>query len=172
MLLKAEHLFEELDLKLELGRARLARGMALTRANKLQGARKELQSAVQVFEEADSPLDLARCLNELGRLQRLTGKPDDAIATLERSIEILEKEEHPAQLGWAHRELAITLWSDNPKSAEKNLSKALELYHRADEPIELAVTYRYVGDLGAEQGDPEAASHAYREGIVLLEKRT
>jgi tetratricopeptide (TPR) repeat protein len=172
ILLKAEHLFEEMELKLELGRARLARGMSLTRAEKLPAARKELSKAVAVFEEADSPLDLARCLNELARVQRLTGQVESAVASLERSVKLLKSEEHPAQLGWAYRELALTLWPDSPKVADKNLAKALELYHRADEPIELAVTYRYVGDLAADRGDAEGASEAYREGIVLLEKRT
>lgn len=172
MLLKAEHLFDELELKLELGRARLARGMTLTRTKKLPAARKELERAAEVFEEAGNPLDLARCLNELARVQRLTGKVDDALESLHRSIEMLGSEEHPAQLGWAHRELALTTWSENPKAAEKNLARALELYHRTDEPVELAVTYRYVGDLAAEQGDSQAASQAYREGIVFLEKRT
>jgi hypothetical protein len=53
--------------------------------------------------------------------------------------------------------------------AEKHLRTALDLYERAEEPLETAVTYRVLGDLLQEQGDADGGSAAYRAGILALE---
>jgi tetratricopeptide (TPR) repeat protein len=61
--------------------------------------------------------------------------------------------------------------ADDPQEAEKHLRFAIELYERAQQAAEVAVTYRALGDLLAERGSPEEAADAYRTGILALEPR-
>jgi hypothetical protein len=58
-----------------------------------------------------------------------------------------------------------------PQEAEKHLRFAIELYERAQQAAEVAVTYRALGDLLAERGSPQEAADAYRTGILALEPR-
>ncbi|MGZ4113810.1 MAG: helix-turn-helix domain-containing protein [Actinomycetota bacterium] len=167
---RAEDAYRVLRLNVETGQAYLARGYVLSREERFDEARTELEQAHEIFEHTGDEKDLTRTLNELGRIERLRGDTDRAKALLDRSIGLLGTSDTPI-LAWAHRELALTVMADDPQEAEKHLRFAIELYERAQQAAEVAVTYRALGDLLAERGSPEDAADAYRTGILALEPR-
>jgi tetratricopeptide (TPR) repeat protein len=167
---RAEEAYRNLNLKAEMGYAYLARGYVLSRDSKLDDARRELEQALAIFEKTTDEKDLTRTLNELARVERLEGRADRARELLERSIAILGDGDTPI-LAWAHRELALVLFEHDPPAAEKHLRIAIDLYDRGDQVIDLAVTYRALGDLFHERGEGEAGCEAYRTGILALEPR-
>lgn len=165
---RSEDAYAQLDLMTETGYARLARGYVLSREGLLQDAREQLELAIQVFEATADDKDLARALNELARVERLQGNAERASALLERSIELIGGSDMPI-LAWARRELGLTLFEREPVEAEKNLRRAIDLYERCEQPIELATTYRVLGDLLGARGDHEAGCDAYRTGLLAIE---
>jgi tetratricopeptide (TPR) repeat protein len=169
-LARAEDLYRQLRLRTDLGFAHLARGYVQTRAGRLAEARAELQRAVEIFEGTGDRKDLPRALNELARVERLEGRPEVALGLLERSISLLGDSDVPI-LAWAHRELGLALSEREPGRAEKHLRTAIELYERTEQAVELAATYRALGDLLRARGDAEGGSEAYRRGILALEER-
>ena len=46
---------------------------------------------------------------------------------------------------------------------------AIDLFERSEQPLEIAITYRALGDVLQGRGETEAASDAYRTGIMSLE---
>ena len=72
-------------------------------------------------------------------------------------------------LAWAHRELGITFADDDASVAEKHFRTAIDLFERSVQPFEIAITYRALGDVLHGRGELEAASDAYRTGIMSLE---
>lgn len=169
-LLRAQDLYRQAELRTELGRAYLARGYVWSRGERRQEARELFAEALTVFAETNSPVDEARVLNEIARLDRIDGRIPSAVALLERAIELLQ-ENDIAELATAHRELAMCHIPGEPIEAEKHLRIAIDLFERAEENTQLAVTYRVLGDLLHELGQPQAGSEAYRAGIVVLEGR-
>ncbi len=165
---RAEDAYRLLNLKVETGYAFLAKGYVLIRDGRLDEARHELEQALAIFEETGDGKDLTRALNELARVERLEGRMERAREFLERSITIMGASDAPI-LARAHRELGVVLTDSDPAGAEKSLRSAIELYERSDQPVELAITYRALGDLQQSQGDAEAACESYRTGIVGLE---
>jgi tetratricopeptide (TPR) repeat protein len=167
---RAEESYRALRLKAETGYAHLARGYVSSREERFDDAQAELEEAREIFETTGDEKDLTRTLNELGRVERLRGNKDRARALLERSIGLLGTSDTPI-LAWGHRELAQTIVADDPLEAEKHLRFAIELYERAQQTAEVAVTYRALGDLLAERGSRDEAAEAYRTGILALEPR-
>lgn len=170
-LVRAEHFFGQLELRLEIAQARLARGMLLSREGELARARGEFRAAAATFREVGSPINEARTLNELGRLERIEGNAVKARSSLEHAAMILEQLEYPGLLAWTKRELGAALMDHDPDLAEKSLLQALELYERADEPMERAIAYRHLGELRDNQGNKAGACEAYRLGISVLEPK-
>lgn len=167
---RSEDAYRQLNLQTETGYAHLARGYVLSREGKLQEAREQLEGALAIFEGTADAKDLTRTLNELARVERLEGRLDRARELLERSMALLGESDTPI-LAWAHRELGFVLFDGDPARAEKSLRIAIELYERAEQSVDVAVTYRALGDLLRERGEPEAGCEAYRTGILALEPR-
>jgi len=165
---RAEDAYRQLNLKVEQGYAFLARGYVLSREGTLEEAREELEQALAIFEETADEKDLTRTLNELGRVERLEGRTDRARELLERSIAIMGDSDTPI-LAWAHRELGLVFVEQDPVRAEKNFRLAIELYERSEQAVDIAVTYRSLGDLLGSRGDAEGSCEAYRTGILALE---
>ncbi|MBI3647589.1 MAG: tetratricopeptide repeat protein [Actinobacteria bacterium] len=164
----AEDAYRQLDLRTEIGYASLARGYVLTREGRLGEARSELEQALAIFEETGDEKDLTRTMEELGRVERLEGQTDRARELLERAIGILGTSDTPV-LARVHRELGLVLLQVDPEAAEKNLKIAIELCKLGELPADAAVAYRGLGDLLNARGELEAASDAYRTGILGLE---
>ncbi len=165
---RAEDAYRQLDLRSEMGGAHLARGYVLSREGRLAEARKQLERAREIFEATGDEKDLVRAINELARVERLEGNTDRARELLERSIALTGESDAPI-LAWAHRELGLALGEDNPRAAEKHLRLSIELYERAEQAVDIAVTYRALGDLLRSRDDEAAACEAYRTGILALE---
>lgn len=167
---RAEDHYRQLNLKAEMGYAYLARGYIYNREHDLPNARRELEAALGIFEETGDGKHVTRTLNELARVERLEGRTDEAVSLLERSITLLGDGDAPI-LAWAHRELGLTLAERDTSQAEKHLREAIELYERAEEPVDIAISYRGLGDLLIARGEERAGYEAYRTGIVALEPR-
>src|SRR5581483_4807980 len=156
--------YRQLDLRSEMGGAHLARGYVLSREGRLAEARKQLERAREIFEATGDEKDLVRAINELARVERLEGNTDRARELLERAIALTGESDAPI-LAWAHRALG----EDTPRAAEKHLRLSIELYERAEQAVDIAVTYRALGDLLRSRDDEAAACEAYRTGILALE---
>jgi len=164
---RAEDAYGQLGFATELGIAHHARGFVLARDGQLEEARQELERARSIYEETSSE-HLPQALAELGRVERLLERPDRARPLLERAIALLGDHEAPT-LAWANRELGHVLERLDPDGAEKRFRIAIELFELADQTVDLAVTYRALGDLLGARGEPDASCAAYRTGILALE---
>jgi tetratricopeptide (TPR) repeat protein len=170
-LVRAESLFEQLELQTEMAKARLARGYVLSRSDDLALARDQFVTALATFETTGSRLDQAYTLTELARIYRLQGLGSVAVDTAQRSIKLLEGElDDIAGLAHARRELGLASRELDPAFAEKNLRQAIDSFERSGDRIEAAVTYRCLGDLLVERGEDAAGCEMYRMGILGLEK--
>ncbi len=169
-LARAEDAYRLLGWKTEAGGAHLARGYVFSREGKVAPAREELERALSIFEETANAKDLTRTLNELARLERLQGRTERARELLERSITLLGDADVPI-LAWAHRELGLVFLEVDPARGEKHLRVAIDLYERSEQSIDIAVTYRALGDLLSGRGEGDTACEAYRTGIQALEPR-
>ncbi|MEW6059071.1 MAG: tetratricopeptide repeat protein [Actinomycetota bacterium] len=165
---RAEDAYRLLNLKTEMGGAHLARGYVLSREGKLREAREQLQHALAIFEQTANQTDLVRALDELARVERLEGNLDRAKELLERSIGLMGESDAPI-LAWTHRELGLTLAEVDPHTAEKHFRLAIGLFERTGQAVDIAVSYRALGDLLRSRGDDEAGFEAYRTGILALE---
>ena len=165
---RAEDAYRQLSLRTELGGTFLARGYVLSRDGRMAEAREQLEQAIRVFDETGNEKDLVRALNELARVERLAGNARRARELLLRAIHTVGDSDAPIA-AWAHRELALTVPEATPDEAEKHLRIAIDLYARAEQSVDLAVTYRALGDVLDERGDREGAFEAYRTGILALE---
>ena len=68
-----------------------ARGLLAAAEGDLEGAERELESAVALGRDVGWPLELGRSLLALGTVQRQAGKKQAARRTLEEAREVLEK---------------------------------------------------------------------------------
>lgn len=168
---QATELYRELDLQYEIGISHFAWGYVLSRQNQLDKAQSELERAKEIFSTTHSHLDEASVGNELARIARQTGDVEKARSLLQECAALLEGSSDVAELASAHRELALLDLDEDPALAEKNLRQAIELYDRAEFKVEVAVTYRILGDLYHDQGKTDLACETYRCGILGLEER-
>jgi tetratricopeptide (TPR) repeat protein len=166
---RAELLYASLEWKTEVARAHLARGMVFVDQGDLEEARPSLYKALEVFTETAGSLNQARSLNELARVERLCGRPDEARRLLDQSISLLQ-EGDVAELACAHREMALSMVMETPELAEKNFRIAIDLYRRAEEPLQMAAVYRHLGDLLFDKGDTSASRDSYRDALVAIER--
>jgi tetratricopeptide (TPR) repeat protein len=166
---RAEDLYRQVDYPTETGVAHLARGYVLTRKGELDRAEPELSAARRILHATGSKINEARALNELGRVARLQGRIPEAESLLNQALKLLKGDRDVSSLAWAHRELGICRAPGDPETAEKNYRRAIGLYERSGEALQLASTYRHLGDLLNEQGRSDAGCEAYRTGILKLE---
>jgi tetratricopeptide (TPR) repeat protein len=165
---RAEDTYAQLRLRTERAYANLALGYLYSREERLDEAHERLDEARETFEETNDIKDLTRSLNELARVERLRGHPDEARAILLRSIGLMKESDAPI-VAWAYRELG-RVSADDRGDAEKALKKAIDLYERTEQVVELAVTYGVLGDVLSQHGDERGSMEAYRAGIMSLEQ--
>jgi transcriptional regulator with XRE-family HTH domain len=162
---KAEHFYRVAELHLELGRARLARGIYYRLTGNTKKARADLVAAREIFQVTNSPLDEARACNEMAALQRST-QPAKALALLERASELIGDSD-PGEQGRTTREHGLLLAPTDTRAAASKLREAVDLFIRAEERVEATLTYGHLGDLLASNSSGKAAE-MYRAGIELL----
>ena len=163
--LKAAEMFDQLGLRLEMGRAHLAYGFTRARVVPDEDARRHLERARDIFRDLGAQLDEAQALVELGRLARIAGSNATAVAPLEAAIDIMRMSPHVPELALAHRELGLALF-DTPDLAEKHLRDAADLFERADAALETAITYRYLGEL-AESTSGDGCDHFRAAALAI-----
>jgi tetratricopeptide (TPR) repeat protein len=167
---RAEDLFGQLSLKTEIARAQLALGWVHAREGNLEAARRELTEALELARDAADTLDEAYACQELGRIERMEGNLDGARSLIERAMGLVSEDKEVAFLAACHRELGLCTVEIEPAFAEKSLRSAIELFERAESPVEVAATYRILGDLFTAQGDGRGGCDSYRLGIMALEQ--
>ena len=169
-LTRAEEIYKKLDFKSELAVARVAKGFVLSREERFDEARTDLEAALSVLENTGSVANQANAAAELARVERLSGNPERAEELLKRSIDLLEDDRDPHVVAWCTRELGLLYVKEAPRKAEKLLREAIELFMLTSEVVELAHTYRHLGDLLIEQGQPDKGHEAHRQGLLMLER--
>lgn len=167
---RAEEIYKKLDFKSELAVARVAKGFVLSREGRFDEARTDLEAALSVLEGTGSQTNQANAAAELARVERLTGNPGRAEELLKRSIDLLENDRDPHVIAWSTREMGLLYVKKAPRKAEKLLREAIELFMLTSEVIELAHTYRHLGDLLIEQGRTDKGHEAHRQGLLVLER--
>jgi tetratricopeptide (TPR) repeat protein len=165
---EAQQLFSLAERDIDRAIAHLALGYILARESRLAEARRELERAQELIDGKAAPAQLAIVLNELGRIERLSGKLDEASSLLSRSLKVARSINDAETMAAAHRELGICHLASDPKAAEKHLKDAISLYERMAKPVELAVTYRWLGDLAEAEGHEEHCK-LYRDALIGLE---
>jgi tetratricopeptide (TPR) repeat protein len=165
---EAQQLFSQADRDTERAIAHLALGYILARESRLEEARRELEEAQELLDGKDAPSEQAIVLNEVGRIERLSGNSEKATSLLMRSLKLARSIDDAETVAAAHRELGICLLETDPKSAEKHLKDAISLFERMAKPVELAVTYRWLGDLARAEGREEHCK-LYRDALIALE---
>lgn len=168
---RAEDIFRQLELVDELGHCHLGHGFALSRRGQHEEACEELHSARHIFSQTGSRSDEARSVNELARIARLSGDLQESRRLLGQALALLAESGDVAELALTHREMSLVEASLFPTRAERHLHRAIELYKRIEAHVELAATYRILGDLRRKKGDWERACEAYRNGSELVETR-
>jgi tetratricopeptide (TPR) repeat protein len=163
---KAAYFYELADLELELGRARLARGILLKERGRLPQARKELSAALEVFRGTSS-IDEARANNELAAVERESGNADAALGLADAAID-LGPHVNQGELARSHRERGLALAISDVPTAKRSLEVAIDLFTRAEERVEAALTHAYLGDLLAPKNQKQAMV-AYRQGLAIFE---
>jgi tetratricopeptide (TPR) repeat protein len=166
---RAEEIFTEGELQTETAHCHLALGFVLSREAEYEGAREEFERAIDAFKSARSVIDEANASIELARVERLAGDDYRALHLLESSIALLAGGADVPMLAAAHRELGLCRIDEDPTAAEKEIRTAIELYERAGEQMDLAATYRILGDLLHRQGDARGGCEAFRAGILAIE---
>lgn len=166
---RAQDLFRQNELETEVGIAHLTLAYALIREENPREARPHLETAIATFDKTSNRINEAHARNELARLERLEGNLEEARKQLRESIDLLGDEGDVTALGWAYRELGLCEADVDSLAAEKNLRKAIEVYERGEEKLDLAATYRILGDVLVGRGQAEAGCDAYRTGIISLE---
>ncbi|MCA1706342.1 MAG: helix-turn-helix domain-containing protein [Actinobacteria bacterium] len=165
---KAERFYRLSELQLEIGRARLTRGIYLLRTGARKKASAELTAALETFAQTRSPLDEARAATELGRIAREEGRLEEASKFLDRALERLNGAQ-PGQVARVLRERALANLPTQKAKIEKGLKEAIRLFEQAEEPVQIAITHAYLGDLLSDRPLGRACK-IYREGLAVLER--
>ncbi|MDP9069220.1 MAG: hypothetical protein M3N53_12860 [Actinomycetota bacterium] len=148
--------------------ARLARGIFLKERGRLTQARKELTTALDVFGSL-SPIDEARACNELAAVERAAGNIDEALELVERGISAAGDSDL-GEFARSKREQGLALSQRDARGARKSLEEAIDIFTRAEERVEAALTHAYLGDLLAARNQKQALTE-YRKGLALFEVR-
>jgi tetratricopeptide (TPR) repeat protein len=166
---RAEELFRELEFQTEVAYCHLAQGYVLARDQRLEEAEVRLRLALEIFQSTGSRVDEAKVINELARIARRQGRRDEARRLLDSSVALLGDDADVPELALALRELGLAEVDEDHTAAEKYFREAIVLYKRMNAAIDLAVTYRLLGDLLCTSTSVAAGMEAYRSGLLSLE---
>jgi hypothetical protein len=93
---------------------------------------------------------------------------EEATSLLSRSLKVARSIGDAETMAAVHRELGICHLTTDPTVAEKHLKDAISLYERMANPVELAITHRWLGDLAEAEGREEHCK-LYRDALMALE---
>jgi tetratricopeptide (TPR) repeat protein len=169
---RATELYDQLEMRTDVGHCHWTRGWVFGHGNKpdLPAACKALDQARDVFIETQSRYDEALVTIELADIVRRLGEFDRARDLIHGVEDYPELVNSPAAYAESERCLGlIAVGEDDPDTALHRLERAIKLFHQAEELLEEARTYRYLGDLKYGNDDPDGARRAYRRGLLALD---
>lgn len=164
---RAEQIYDSLNWPVEVARARVARGIVSRQQGDLAQSAAELRQALVLLPTEGAARDRSRCLCELAETRLAEGDRNEAIAFLEEADSLL-KEGDVAEQALVSHNLGRCWIPDDPLVAEKYLRRAIELFDRAEQPLQSAVIMRDLGDLLLSTGRLDDARDTYREGLTRL----
>jgi len=153
-------------------RAELAQLEAMQHAGSHARALESIEAVVERAEALEYGPLVAEVVRLRGVLRRDAGRYSDAEKDLTRAYEIAVRHDHErAELG-AARNLALVVGVYLRRPAEGLLwgRAALPLAKRIGEPVEVASTMNYLGDILHAQGEAQEAEIRYREAFALFEE--
>lgn len=161
----AERIYAGLGWPVATARSQINRAIADMRRGRLDSARELLQEGLEALDSAspDNP-ERAYVLNELGHVERLRGDHEQALMHLKEAALLLPEKDLP-ELGLNARETGLALADTNPKKAERELRRALEMYEEADSPHEVSATLLHIGRLQQLQGKTKQALKTLEEAV-------
>jgi tetratricopeptide (TPR) repeat protein len=136
----------------------------------LSSAAQALDQARDVFIETQSRYDEALVTIELADIVRRLGQFDRARQLIRGVEDYPELVNSPAAYGESERCLGLIAADESDAdTALHRLERAIKLFHQAEELVEEARTYRHLGDVRVNNGDPDGAREAYRQGLLALD---
>jgi tetratricopeptide (TPR) repeat protein len=169
---RATEIYDQLEMRTDVGHCHWTRGWVAARGPKpdLPTASQALDQARDVFVETQSRYDEALVTIELADIVRRLGEFDRARELIHGVEDYPELVNSPAAYAESERCLGlIAADEDDTDTAMYRLERAIKLFHQAEELLEEARTYRYLGDLRQNAGDAEGASDAYRQGLLAID---
>ncbi|WP_042424450.1 tetratricopeptide repeat protein [Streptacidiphilus anmyonensis] len=163
---KAEELYRQLRIGIELAHCHWMRGYLRAQDGDLPAAERELRLARELLARDQSTLYTQQIDVELADVLRRAGRPDEAAALLTDLTEELHHGRGAVHAGAAHRLLGrIAEQRGDPAAAEDHYRAALNLLTGAGAATDLADLCRLLGDLLRRAGRLEEALDAYRDGL-------
>ena len=100
----------------------------------------------------------------------LAGKYDKARNEIKDGLELAKNCGMKFYVGWAHRLLGEIALKTDPKPAEPNFEKAIEVFRKIKAENEIALTYSGYGRLYKQQGDIGKAKEYFTEALAIFER--
>jgi tetratricopeptide (TPR) repeat protein len=169
---RATELYDQLEMRTDVGPCHWTRGWVAARGPKpdLPSASQAMDQARQIFVETQSRYDEALVTIELADIVRRLGQFDRARQLIQGVEDYPELVNSPAAYAESERCLGlIAADEDDVAAALLRLERAITLFHQAEELLEEARTYRYLGDLRHGSGNADGALAAYRQGLLALD---
>jgi tetratricopeptide (TPR) repeat protein len=169
---RATELYDQLEMRTDVGQCHWTRGWVAARGPKpdLPSASQAMDQARQIFVETQSRYDEALVTIELADIVRRLGQFDRARQLIQGVEDYPELVNSPAAYAESERCLGlIAADEDDVAAALLRLERAITLFHQAEELLEEARTYRYLGDLRHGSGNADGALAAYRQGLLALD---
>lgn len=162
---EAERIYASLGWPVSRARSQIEGAIGEVGRGKFREARKLLMTALEVLHSsAPNSSERGYVLNELGHVERLMGTMDDALEHLEEARSLLP-EKDVSELALNAREMGLCFVESNPKKAERELRRALELYREADVPNEVSATLLHIGRLQQSEGKTKQALKTLEEAV-------
>jgi tetratricopeptide (TPR) repeat protein len=170
---RAQELYDQLDLRADIGHCYWARGWIYEHSAtaNLASARRQLELAREIFIETGSRFDEGLVTVELADIVRRLGAFDRARALIADVREFPEIVGLPAASAEVERCLGLIAADElRYPRALTHLERAIALFRQSEELLHEARTYRHLGDVQAAAGDADGAMRAYRDGLVALDR--
>ncbi|GAA4347831.1 helix-turn-helix domain-containing protein [Angustibacter luteus] len=170
---RAQELYDQLDLRTDVGHCYWARGWIYEHSAtaNLASARRQLETARQIFIETGSRFDEGLVTVELADIVRRLGAFDRARALIADIQDYPEVVALPGAYAEVERCLGLIAADEGEyPRALTHLERAIALFRQAEELLHEARTYRHLGDVRSAAGDADGATRAYRDGLTALDR--
>lgn len=162
---EAERIYGALGWPVSIARSQVEQALAERGRNNLKAARRLLRDALEVLDRLPGDaVGRGYVLNELAVTERLLGDTQAALDNLQQALPLIPEKDVAEQARNA-RETGLCFLDSNPKKAERELRRALELYQEADSRNEVSATLLHIGRLQQSQGKTKQALKTLEEAV-------